>query len=209
MPATTWPFSASPQLSAATSGTSASPHRTPSKLAQWPAHGPAFTRNGVDGAAGDDHDVGAEQGEWNEFAKDVAAMANARGGLLVYGVRNDRVITGIDPDAINAEHLYKWLRANTQPFVAGVDTYTRSSADGSTSVLVVDVPASSMAPHFILGTSPREKQLHASQCRSDTRTTQDGWPSTRSTGPTETATPDRPRPTKPWSVTLSTPARWF
>ncbi|MCF1510106.1 AlbA family DNA-binding domain-containing protein [Streptomyces glomeratus] len=103
----------------------------------------------------------AEPGEWNEFAKDVAAMANARGGLLIYGVRNDRTITGIDPDAANTEHLYKWLRANTQPFVTGVDAYIRSSADGSKSVLVVDVPASAMAPHFVLGTSPREKQLHA------------------------------------------------
>ncbi|MFJ5154942.1 helix-turn-helix domain-containing protein [Streptomyces sp. NPDC088353] len=103
----------------------------------------------------------AEPGEWNEFAKDVAAMANARGGLLIYGVRNDRAVTGIDPDAVSSEHLYKWLRANTQPFVAGVDVYTRSSADGSKSVLVVDVPASAMAPHFVLGASSRDKQLHA------------------------------------------------
>ncbi|MEE1939721.1 ATP-binding protein [Streptomyces sp. TRM 70361] len=35
-----------------------------------------------------------EAGLWSEFAKDVTAMANARGGLLVYGVRNDRVIEG-------------------------------------------------------------------------------------------------------------------
>ncbi|MGP4008169.1 AlbA family DNA-binding domain-containing protein [Streptomyces sp. 4N124] len=103
----------------------------------------------------------AEAGEWNEFAKDVAAMANARGGLLIYGVRNDRTITGIDPDAVNTEHLYKWLRANTQPFVAGMDMYTRQSADGSVTLLIVDVPASPMAPHFVLGTSAREKQLHA------------------------------------------------
>ncbi|MFG2326643.1 helix-turn-helix domain-containing protein [Streptomyces sp. NPDC048568] len=102
-----------------------------------------------------------EQGEWNEFAKDVAAMANARGGLLIYGVRNDRRIIGVNPNSVHTEHLFKWLRANTQPFVAGVDAYTLDSADSSLSVLVVDVPASTMAPHFVLGTSPREKQTHA------------------------------------------------
>ncbi|MFE7903006.1 helix-turn-helix domain-containing protein [Streptomyces sp. NPDC057424] len=47
----------------------------------------------------------AEPGEWNEFSKDVAAMANTRGGLLIYGVRNDRKITGIDPSAVQTEHL--------------------------------------------------------------------------------------------------------
>jgi hypothetical protein len=103
----------------------------------------------------------AEPGEWNEFSKDVAAMANARGGLLIYGVRNDRKITGVDPNAVHTEHLFKWLRANTQPFVAGVDAYMLTSEDGSTSVLVVDVPASAMAPHFILGSTPREKELRA------------------------------------------------
>ncbi|MCX4824881.1 ATP-binding protein [Streptomyces sp. NBC_01142] len=103
----------------------------------------------------------AEPGEWNEFAKDVAAMANARGGLLIYGVRNDRTITGVDPQAVNTEHLHKWLRANTQPYVAGVDAYTQSSADGSKTVLVVDVPASAMAPHFVLGSSQRDRQLQA------------------------------------------------
>jgi len=103
----------------------------------------------------------AEPGEWNEFSKDVAAMANARGGLLVYGVRNDRKITGVDPSAVHTEHLFKWLRANTQPFVAGIDAYTLTSEDGGMSVLVVDVPASAMAPHFILGSTPREKELRA------------------------------------------------
>ncbi|MEW1913631.1 ATP-binding protein [Kitasatospora sp. NPDC085895] len=101
----------------------------------------------------------AEPGEWNEFSKDVAAMANTRGGLLVYGVRDDREIIGVDPDAVQMENLFKWLRANTQPFVAGVNAYTLTSDDGSTSVLVVDVPASAMAPHFVLGGTQREREL--------------------------------------------------
>ncbi|WP_207564002.1 AlbA family DNA-binding domain-containing protein [Streptomyces sp. CA-256286] len=103
----------------------------------------------------------ADPGEWNEFSKDVTAMANARGGLLIYGVRNDRKITGVDLNAVHTEHLFKWLRANTQPYVAGVDAYTLSSEDGRLSVLVVDVPASAMAPHFILGSTQREKEIRA------------------------------------------------
>ncbi|WP_404200198.1 AlbA family DNA-binding domain-containing protein [Streptomyces tauricus] len=100
-----------------------------------------------------------EAGQWSEFAKDVAAMANARGGLLVYGVRNDRVIEGVEAHAISTEHLYKWLRAHTQPFVGGVDIY-QLEGNGKT-VLVVDVPASAMAPHFVLGTSSRDKEQQA------------------------------------------------
>lgn len=102
-----------------------------------------------------------EAGAWSEFAKDVAAMANARGGLLVYGVRNDRTVTGVDPTAVSIERLYKWLRAHTQPFVGGVDIYPLPSDDGAQAVLVVDVPASPMAPHFELGTSSRDKEQQA------------------------------------------------
>ncbi|MFD4563723.1 helix-turn-helix domain-containing protein [Streptomyces sp. NPDC058467] len=102
-----------------------------------------------------------EAGAWSEFAKDVAAMANARGGLLVYGVRNDCTLTGVDSDAVPTEHLYKWLRAHTQPFVGGVDIYSLRSADAARTVLVVDVPASPMAPHFVLGTSSRDKEQQA------------------------------------------------
>ncbi|KOU54865.1 hypothetical protein ADK56_03320 [Streptomyces sp. MMG1522] len=35
-------------------------------------------------------------GQWNEFAKDISAMANTRGGLLIYGVANDHSVVGID-----------------------------------------------------------------------------------------------------------------
>ena len=102
-----------------------------------------------------------ETGLWSEFAKDVAAMANARGGLLVYGVRNDRFIEGVNPQDVPTEHLYKWLRAHTQPFVGGVDIFPLESPDRARSVLVVDVPASAMAPHFVLGTSSRDKEQQA------------------------------------------------
>lgn len=102
-----------------------------------------------------------EEGLWSEFAKDVAAMANARGGLLVHGVRNDRAIVGVNPEDVPTEHLYKWLRAHTQPFVGGVDIYPLESPEKAKSVLVVDVPASGMAPHFVLGTSSRDKAQQA------------------------------------------------
>ena len=41
-------------------------------------------------------------GRWNELAKDVAAMANTRGGLLIFGVRDKTTeLVGIDPDQVN------------------------------------------------------------------------------------------------------------
>ena len=42
-------------------------------------------------------------GRFNELAKDVAAMANTRGGLLIFGVRDKTTeLVGIDPDEVNA-----------------------------------------------------------------------------------------------------------
>lgn len=44
-------------------------------------------------------------GQWNEFAKDVAAMTNTRGGLLVYGVSDTVDMVGIDLDKVNDKQL--------------------------------------------------------------------------------------------------------
>ncbi|MFE4823924.1 helix-turn-helix domain-containing protein, partial [Streptomyces sp. NPDC056704] len=41
------------------------------------------------------------KGEWNEFAKDVAAMANTRGGLLVYGVSDAIDMVGVDLSTVD------------------------------------------------------------------------------------------------------------
>ncbi|MEV0928776.1 ATP-binding protein [Streptomyces spongiicola] len=55
-------------------------------------------------------------GRWNELAKDVAAMANTRGGLLIFGVR-DRTTepVGIDPDEVNTQQYAQWIRTTSSP----------------------------------------------------------------------------------------------
>ncbi|MFF5759980.1 ATP-binding protein [Streptomyces longwoodensis] len=98
------------------------------------------------------------KGEWNEFAKDVAAMANTRGGLLVYGVSDAIERVGIDLDKVNDKQLGQWLRVHLQPTVSGVSYLKLPATDGSgKDLLVVDVPASEMAPHFLYGWQQKDK----------------------------------------------------
>ncbi|MFD7379956.1 AlbA family DNA-binding domain-containing protein [Streptomyces mirabilis] len=98
------------------------------------------------------------KGEWNEFAKDVAAMANTRGGLLVYGVSDDISMVGIDLDGVNDKQLGQWLRVHLQPTVSGVSYLKLPATDGTDKdILVVDVPASEMAPHFLYGWQQKDK----------------------------------------------------
>ncbi|NUK07823.1 ATP-binding protein [Streptomyces lunaelactis] len=102
-----------------------------------------------------------QDGRWNEFAKDVAAMANTRGGLLIYGVSNDVRMTGINPQQVLEQQLRQWVRNHVQPYVSGLSFLPLASDDGSHSVLVVDVPASVMAPHLVYGTAAKDKAQQA------------------------------------------------
>ncbi|MGF0168826.1 AlbA family DNA-binding domain-containing protein [Streptomyces koyangensis] len=97
-------------------------------------------------------------GQWNEFAKDVAAMANTRGGLLVYGVSDTVDMVGVDLNQVNDKQLGQWLRVHLQPTVSGVSYLKLPATDGSgKDTLVVDVPASEMAPHFLYGWQQKDK----------------------------------------------------
>jgi hypothetical protein len=99
-------------------------------------------------------------GRWNELAKDVAAMANTRGGLLIFGVQDKTTaLVGIDPNEINQQQYAQWIRNHVQPYLPDLDMFELS--DGTKTVLVVDVPASEMAPHFVYGTAGRDKEQQA------------------------------------------------
>ncbi len=99
-------------------------------------------------------------GRWNEFAKDVAAMANTRGGLIIFGVQDKTtVLTGIDPDGVNRQQYAQWIRNHVQPYLPDLDIFELT--DGTKTVLVVDVPASEMAPHFVYGGAARDKEQQA------------------------------------------------
>ncbi|MGW1550268.1 AlbA family DNA-binding domain-containing protein [Streptomyces sp. NPDC002346] len=99
-------------------------------------------------------------GRWNELAKDVAAMANTRGGLIIFGVQDKTtVLVGIDPQEVNRQQYAQWIRNHVQPYLPDLDIFELT--DGTQTVLVVDVPASEMAPHFVYGTAGRDKEQQA------------------------------------------------
>ncbi|MEU4200821.1 ATP-binding protein [Streptomyces sp. NPDC026294] len=99
---------------------------------------------------------------WCEFAKDVAAMANTAGGLLVYGVRDQTIeLVGIPPGEAKVEQLRAWAHGHIQPFVDGLDFQLLQSDAGAKTVLVVHVPASPEAPHMVTGTAQRDKDQRA------------------------------------------------
>ncbi|MFD4953456.1 helix-turn-helix domain-containing protein [Streptomyces sp. NPDC058451] len=102
------------------------------------------------------------EGRWNELAKDVAAMANTRGGLIIFGVRDATCeLVGIDPDEVKIEQYAQWVRNHVQPYLPDLTFTPLTSPDGATSVLIADVPASGMAPHLVYGTAARDKDQQA------------------------------------------------
>ncbi|MFE5689416.1 helix-turn-helix domain-containing protein [Streptomyces sp. NPDC056512] len=98
-------------------------------------------------------------GQWNEFAKDISAMANTRGGLLIYGVSNDHEIVGVDWEKADLRQYAQWVRNHVHPYLPDLTMFPL--ADGTKTLLVVDVPASEMAPHLVHGRSDKDKEQQA------------------------------------------------
>lgn len=98
-------------------------------------------------------------GQWNEFAKDISAMANTRGGLLIYGVANDHSVVGIDWEKADLRQYAQWVRNHVHPYLPDLVMFPLT--DGATTLLVVDVPASEMAPHLVHGRSDKDKEQQA------------------------------------------------
>ncbi|MFJ8255544.1 helix-turn-helix domain-containing protein [Streptomyces sp. NPDC094466] len=98
-------------------------------------------------------------GQWNEFAKDISAMANTRGGLLIYGVADNHEITGIDWEKADLRQYAQWVRNHVHPYLPDLVMYPLTG--GATTLLVVDVPASEMAPHLVHGRSDKDKEQQA------------------------------------------------
>jgi hypothetical protein len=90
-----------------------------------------------------------------ELAKDFAAMANAGGGVIVYGVAEDRATSAAaelvdagDVGQVLERELRKVAYAMVHPGISGLETYPLQSAEGRRA-LVVRVAPSRQAPHFI------------------------------------------------------------
>jgi hypothetical protein len=120
----------------------------------------AIVREAVDQGVAEAEDLDWKQAlppsdekKLREFAKDVAAMANAKGGLLVYGVADvDEHAAGIVGVA-NLERDRQRLRAlasqRIRPLVVGLEVFSLNGDDDEPGLLVVSVPMSPDAPHVI------------------------------------------------------------
>jgi predicted HTH transcriptional regulator len=88
-----------------------------------------------------------------EFAKDVAAMANTRGGLIVHGVReeNERAVelTGVSNGERDRQALRSFANKYVRPLVDGLLIEALDGEDGTPGLIAVYVPPSPDAPHVI------------------------------------------------------------
>lgn len=89
-----------------------------------------------------------------EFAKDVAAMANTQGGLIVYGVSEvnkeakDIVAVSLGGER-DRQRLRSWANM-IRPWLPDLVIEEFTEGDGqSQGILVVSIPASSVAPHIV------------------------------------------------------------
>lgn len=88
----------------------------------------------------------------NAISKDVAAFANADGGILVYGVVERDFIAaevddGIAPGTMTAERLTDIVVGNTDPPVDGVQVHRIGMASGNETYVVGVPAATTRAPH--------------------------------------------------------------
>lgn len=93
-----------------------------------------------------------------EFAKDIAAMVNGGGGMIVFGMAENRETSAaarIVPvedwtDAIERK-LRGWAYSMIQPPVHGIEfTALLDGEDEGSRVIVLQVPASFETPHFVM-----------------------------------------------------------
>ncbi|WP_235503388.1 AlbA family DNA-binding domain-containing protein [Aeromicrobium sp. Root495] len=96
--------------------------------------------------------------EQAEMAKDLAAMANGSGGLVLYGVEEDRQtdascasnIKSVGPVDERKVRTLKQVASNLiYPPVVGLDVRVLDELDTSDVVVAVSVPASPDSPHLI------------------------------------------------------------
>jgi Putative DNA-binding domain len=89
-----------------------------------------------------------------EFLKDVAALANAGGGDIVYGISEINgkanallpIKEAAHPVDATRRRLGQWLESGVEPRISGTELYPVRLASGDY-ILVVRVPASFQRPH--------------------------------------------------------------
>lgn len=87
----------------------------------------------------------------SEIAKDVSAFANADGGLLVYGVKEEHHFPigldgGVSNKELSRERLEQIIDSNIAPTIKGI-VIIQIPIDDDNSAYVVEIPKSTRAPH--------------------------------------------------------------
>lgn len=94
-----------------------------------------------------------QRGKIDETTKDIAAMANSGGGVIVYGVaESSGRAESISPVSVNeaARVMILSAAASAQPMVQGMELRALpSSEDSDEGVVVAIVPGSPNAPHMV------------------------------------------------------------
>lgn len=107
------------------------------------------------------------KGEGGEIAKDLAALANHRGGIIVIGVADDEqshAATGTTPVTIAATEVGKQVRqaaaSNIQPFLTGFSVrQTDTASGGEGHYVIIEVAPSRDAPHALIPGGPNGRTL--------------------------------------------------
>ncbi|RAS59217.1 putative DNA-binding protein [Lentzea atacamensis] len=95
----------------------------------------------------------AKEKKKREFAKDVAAMANTRGGLIVFGVseENERPVKllGVPNSEQDRQAMRSFTHKYLRPLVDSLVIEPLNGEDDAPGLIVVSVPPSPDAPHVI------------------------------------------------------------
>ena len=96
--------------------------------------------------------------DWRtEFAKDVSAFANSAGGILIYGIIENRetheaasLDRGFDPRELDIEALEQIINSRIQRRIEGIrfKSVPLSGENEGRFVYVLDIPESGRAPHM-------------------------------------------------------------
>jgi hypothetical protein len=90
----------------------------------------------------------------NEISKDVSAMANSAGGIIVYGMNEvnhlPKSLQGLDPNSISKEWLEQVINSKIQPRIDGLKIIPvpLNISDPGKVAYVVSIPPSPRAPHM-------------------------------------------------------------
>lgn len=88
----------------------------------------------------------------SELAKDVSALANSAGGMIVYGIaeaeqKPTHIDEGIDPKIITREWIEQVLNSCIRPRIAGIAIKEIDIGEGMVSYIINIPAATSRAPH--------------------------------------------------------------